>query len=209
MPTHLDHLVVVAPSLALGAQFVEHSLGVRPGPGRQHPHMGTHNLLLSLGPSVYLEVAAIDPDAPPVARPRWFGLDRMAPGSPPRLAAWVANTHNIQAHTTPELGVVEHMARNGQTWQVSITPDGSAPLSGAAPLLIQRASPIHPASRLPDLGLRLRRLRIRHPCPDVVARLFVHIELAQDSCVTLEQAAVWALSAEIETPSGLRLLGDA
>ena len=60
MLTRLDHLVVVASTLEAGAQFVEQALGVAPSPGRRHPHMGTHNLLLSLGPAAYLEVAAID-----------------------------------------------------------------------------------------------------------------------------------------------------
>ena len=31
--------------------------------GGRHPHMGTHNRLLSLGPDLYLEVIAVDPDA--------------------------------------------------------------------------------------------------------------------------------------------------
>jgi hypothetical protein len=102
MPSHLDHIVVVAPSLGMGAALVEQSLGTPPGLGRKHPHMGTHNLLLSLGPTVYLEVVAIDPDAPPVSRPRWFGLDHVpASQSAARLAAWVANTEDIHAPHQP------------------------------------------------------------------------------------------------------------
>ena len=37
--------------------------------------MGTHNRLLGLGTNVYLEVIAIDTEAAPPARPRWFSLD--------------------------------------------------------------------------------------------------------------------------------------
>ena len=206
MPSHLDHIVVVAPSLASGAALVEQSLGVPPGPGRKHPHMGTHNLLLSLGPSVYLEVVAIDPDAPPVARPRWFGLDHVPPQSAARLAAWVANTEDIHAHTSPPLGVVEQMEREGLTWQMTSTAEGQPPLSGAAPLLIQRATHFHPASRLPDVGLRLRCLRIQHPRPDDVAQVLAHMALADKPEVVLSAGASCVLAAGIETPQGIRWL---
>jgi hypothetical protein len=111
--------------------------------------MGTHNLLLSLGTSVYLEVVAVDPMRRPSPGPAGSGWTMCLPQSPARLAAWVANTDDIHAHTSPALGVVEQMEREGLTWQMTSTSDGQPPLSGAAPLLIQRATSFHPASRLP------------------------------------------------------------
>ena len=58
-----DHLVITAPSLAAGIAYVRDTLGVTPEPGGRHPHMGTHNALLKLGPDSYLEVLAVDPEA--------------------------------------------------------------------------------------------------------------------------------------------------
>ncbi len=52
-----------------GAQNIA-TLGIAPGPGGVHPFMGTHNRLLRLGPRLYLELIAIDPDAPAPAQPR-------------------------------------------------------------------------------------------------------------------------------------------
>src|SRR4051794_29994915 len=69
----LDHLVVVAPTLGAGAASVRSALGADPRPGGWHDRMGTHNVLLRLGPDVYLEVIAIDPAARPPGRVRWFG----------------------------------------------------------------------------------------------------------------------------------------
>lgn len=209
MQTRLDHLVVVASSLAQGADFVEQALGARPGPGRQHPDMGTHNLLLSLGDAAYVEVVAIDPDAPSPGRPRWFGLDDLAGAPAPRLAAWVANTDDIQALVSPELGAVESMAREGHTWQMTVTANGQPPLAGAAPLLIQRASAVHPASRLPDAGLRLQRLCIRHPEPARLARLLARLGLSGDTRIVVEPGARCTLAAEIDTPAGLRSMEPA
>ena len=208
MPARLDHLVVVAPSLAAGAQFVEQSLGVMPGPGRKHPHMGSHNLLLSLGASVYLEVAAADPEAGPLSRPRWFGLDDLAPTSPPRLAAWVASTDDILSATSLELGHAETMQRDGRTWQMTVTPDGRPPMSGAAPVIIQRSGNVHPAAALADSSLRLRQLRIEHPDPENVRALLLRIGLAQGE-VRVVHGARCRLVAEVETPLGLRTLSDA
>ena len=56
--------------------------------------MGTHNLVLKLGDSLYLEVIARNPKAPQPGRPRWFGLDRNRSTG---LRTWVARTDDIRA----------------------------------------------------------------------------------------------------------------
>ena len=170
--------------------------------------MGTHNLLLALGVDVYLEVIAADPEAASVARSRWFALDRVAPGSPARLAAWVASTDDIARTAVPELGPIESMRRDDRTWEMTVTPDGSVPLGGAAPLLIQRSTPVSPAAALPPSRLRLQRLRIRHPAPDEVLAVFARIGLASHPAVTVARGSECSLVAEIRTPSGLRELGE-
>ena len=93
MRCEIDHLVVTAPTLESGADHVWQALGVRPGPGEQHPRMGTHNLLLRLGESQFLEVIAPDPAAARPDRPRWFALDELAPDATPRLAGWVGGAN--------------------------------------------------------------------------------------------------------------------
>lgn len=207
MAARLDHLTVVAPTLAAGAAYVQQALGVTPGPGRRHDGMGTYNLLLSLGPSVYLEVIAPDPQAEPLARPRWFALDRLTAASSARLAAWVASTGDIAAAAIAEQGEVHGMSRAGRSWKITLTPDGELPWGGAVPLLIERSPGPHPASVLPDLGLRLRRLRIRHPEPAQVREALVRTGWAAPPDVTVEHGADCTLEAEIATPAGARRLG--
>ncbi len=209
MVARLDHITVVAPSLEAGSAYVEAALGVPPGKGRAHPGMATHNLLLALGPTVYLEVISPDPRAAPVTRPRWFGLDHIHLASRARLAAWVASTDDIAGTVVPELGDVETMRRETHTWQMTVRADGSLPLDGAAPLLIQRSSSGHPAAALAQSGLNLQRLRIRHPAPAQVLALFAKIGLASQPAVTVMQGNECSLVAEIQTPFGLRELGEA
>ena len=75
MTTNLDHLVVGAASLEQGVTYIQEQLGVAIPKGGEHPLMGTHNHLMQLGNDVFLEVIAVNPDAPTPDRPRWYGLD--------------------------------------------------------------------------------------------------------------------------------------
>src|SRR5450830_698760 len=107
---HIDHITVTAPTLEAGAEFVRQALGIVPQAGGEHPRMGTHNLLLRLGDSAFLEVIAPNPVAPRPDRPRWFGLDHPAVLREPRLATWVARTDDLRAwpaDVLAPLGVVE------------------------------------------------------------------------------------------------------
>lgn len=171
--------------------------------------MGTHNLLLALGPSVYLEVIAPDPAAAAIARPRWFGLDQVVAGRAARLAAWVASTDTLAQGVAPELGPIETMWRGARSWQMTVRPDGSLPMEGAAPLLIQRPTDAQPMAGMADLGLRLRRLRVLHRSPHRVLDLLQRIGLDGRSTVEVMPGDACRLVAEIETPTGLRTLGEA
>jgi hypothetical protein len=206
----IDHIAVTAPSLAVGAAYVQGVLGVSLQPGGEHPQMGTHNLLLRLGESVYLEVIAPNPAAPAPTRPRWFALDTLGPRSAPAIATWVVRTVDIRATlgaASEELGTIEAMRRGTLNWLISLTSDGSLPLGGAAPALIQWHTDAHPAATLPDLGVSLAKLEIFHPDPGRVARLLRSLKLEAPVCVAAPEAgAVPRLVAHLNTPQGIRLL---
>jgi Glyoxalase-like domain len=205
--TVLDHIVVVAPSLAAGAAFVKESLGVEPQTGGAHPRMGTHNLLLSLGDSTYLEVIAVDPVAPKPSHPRWFALDALSPNSTPRLAAWVVRTPSIHASSaacTSIVGSVESMTRGALSWLITITPDGGLPMGGAAPALIEWQVEPHPARLLTNAGCTLEELEVHHPEPHKVSAVFASIDLQSPPQVRpLPAGAQPFLVAHIQTPRGL------
>lgn len=162
----MDHLVVTAPNLAVGIDYVERLLGCKMQPGGQHPRMGTHNSLLKLGDQCYLEVIAIDPNAASPQRPRWFELDSLTANSRPRLAGWVMRTNDIQkVAQLPQLkvGPVVEMSRGMLEWQITIPSDGRFVCDGIVPSVIQWKGETHPASRLPDSNISLVRLEARHP----------------------------------------------
>jgi hypothetical protein len=96
----LDHLTVIAPTLAEGVAHVRACIGIDVPFGQRHAYMGTHNHLLQLGGTVYLEIVALDPSGAPPGRARWFGLDdqnavRADWDAGRRLRGWVARTDAI------------------------------------------------------------------------------------------------------------------
>jgi hypothetical protein len=159
----LDHLVIAARTLDEGAAWIRQRLGAECVPGGKHATMGTHNRLLSLGPECYLEVLAIDPDAPAPGRPRWFELDtpamqaRLARG--PALVHWAERTADLEAQLRdyPAPVRIESFSRGGLRWRLALTPDGSFPGGGTLPTLIQWEG-AHPCDSLPGSGVRLERL---------------------------------------------------
>ncbi|WP_339525206.1 VOC family protein [Pseudomonas sp. EL_65y_Pfl2_R96] len=210
MKSTIDHLVIVAPDLDTGCAFVTEVLGVDLQPGGAHPRMGTHNRLLRLGPQLYLEVIAVDPSAKRPDRPRWFGLDQLAPNSPARLATWVARTDDI--HTISDschdiVGDVEPMTRGTLSWQITIPKDGSLPLTGSAPTIIQWGHGAHPASALQDKGCSLLALDVFHTDPERVKAILTAINFSGPVCLhALNDALTPHLLAHIQTPNGLKTL---
>ncbi len=206
----IDHIVVTAHSLEGGAALVREALGVSPQVGGEHPRMGTHNLLVRLGDTLFLEVIAPNPAAPAPSRPRWFALDTLHPNAAPSLAAWVARTSDIHAvaSASPEaLGNIEPMTRGTLSWLITITPDGSLPFGGIAPALIEWQTDEHPAAKLQDQGLSLAGLELFHPEPKRISRLLLSLGIdAPLTVLPISSGSRPRLVAHINTPLGVRLL---
>jgi hypothetical protein len=207
LATHLDHIAVTAPTLALGAEYVADALGVAPVPGGRHLRMGTHNCLLRLGPSTYLEVLAVDPEAGPPEFPRWFRLDQDV-DAPPRLAAWVARTSDVRAAAaaSPAYGRVEPFERGSLRWDITLPEQGGFVFDGIAPLLIQWRTEPHPTAAMADSGCALMGLEGWHPQAAALSDLLKAIGL-QDG-FKLAKGPRPRLVAHIQTPGGLRTLGE-
>lgn len=171
MPVVLDHLVVGARTLDEGVAWCEATLGVTPGPGGRHALMSTHNRLLNISsdtfPRSYLEIIAIDPEAPPPGRTRWYDLDdaalQAALAQGPQLIHWVARSSSLQAHLSAlsaagwDGGEAINVERGELRWQISVRPDGRRLCDGVLPTLIQWGSK-HPCDDMPTSEVRLQSL---------------------------------------------------
>ena len=203
----IDHLVVAAATLAQGCDYIESGLGVRPQPGGKHATMGTHNAVLGLGPKTYLEVIAVDPDAPAPPRPRWFDLDEvrmkasLAEG--PRLVHFAVRTRDIAgavANARHDPGRIHEVARGDLRWKITIPDDGHLPGAGLIPTLIEWESE-HPATRLPASALRIAALAGEHPDPAPVRAALAALGLSDTLKVTFGRYP--RLAAMVRTPRGL------
>src|SRR5262252_2609059 len=206
MRCELDHLVVACKDLDQGTAWLIDRLGVEPQPGGKHPLMGTHNRLLRVGAGCYLELIAIDPDAPAPARPRWFSLDapemqaRLAEG--PELVTWAVRTDKIVEAVTrvPELGQVHAVTRGAYAWRITIPEDGSLQFGGLLPTVIQWDSDAHPAAALEPRGFELQELTLAHPMSAGLVTMFRALRISGP--VELK-AGPKELAALLRTPKGL------
>ena len=221
----LDHLVVLATSLASGVAWAEATLGVTPGSGGEHPLMGTHNRLLRLRTSsdqataqpgaAYLEIIAINPDASPAlvapAR-RWFDMDDLALRERvalqgPQLVHWVARVPVLAAalQAWQQLGINRGEARAASRptpggllqWQISLRPDGQRLFDGCLPTLIEWG-PHHPTATMADSGLTLQALTLQHP---QAAQLQAACDAIGLNAVVITDGPA-RLSAQLGTPRG-------
>lgn len=176
----VDHLVIAAHTLDQGVAWCRAVLGVEPGPGGEHPLMGTHNRLLALmdgrHPAAYLEIIAVNPRAPAPGRRRWFDLDdpalQAALRDAPRLVNFVAQCADAaracEALATQGIDRGALLSASRQTaqglleWKITVREDGQRLFNGALPTLIQWGE-THPSASLPDRGLRLQSLQAPHP----------------------------------------------
>jgi Glyoxalase-like domain len=205
--SYIDHIVIVAPSLDTGIKYVYESLGVLPQKGGAHYKMGTHNYLLNLGHSMYLEVIAINPNAPKPDGPRWFALDKLEADAKPKLLTWVVRTDDVivaKQNSLIELGNIETMSREDMNWLITIPSDGSLPCNGVAPSLIQWLNVSHPSSRLDDSGCSLVSIEGFHPKAKAINATLQFIGLKSlFSTTKIGESEKPFLTAYIQTPKGI------
>ncbi len=210
MKSSIDHLVVTAGSRALGAEYLADTLGVEPVEGGEHVLMGTHNALVRLGESVYIEAIANNPDAPRPTRPRWFGLDDLSEDAAPRLATWVLRTSNIQRAVEISklpVGNIETMSRGSFEWQITIPSDGALPFDGAAPALIEWKTSRYPTDVIPESGCELLSLHIEHPEAAKIKTALENIGFEGATELVFSQSVRVKLVAIVQTPRGICELG--
>jgi hypothetical protein len=214
----IDHLVVAADTLEQGAAWCQRVLGAAPVAGGKHVGRGSHNRLLAIGsaayPRAYLEIIAIDPDAPPPTRPRWFNLDdpavRERLRERPRLLHVVARCHGLDARLAalraagvdPGTAVAaERASPHGRlSWRIAGRADGRLLFGGALPTLIEWGD-LHPSAQLPGSPVALAGVALGGlPDPVVQALALRGVDVGR---------AAPGLSARLATPRGEVVLDSA
>jgi hypothetical protein len=194
----------VAPDLDSGCAHVEALLGVPTQPGGQHLGLGTHNRLIGLGPTSYLEVVSPDPTQPSPPRSRWFGLDQV---DRPHLATWCVSSHDLDAVVASaraaglDLGEIRQGERerpDGSRLAWRMTDPWADRAGGLVPFFIDWGVSRHPGSGLPAV-CRFEGVHVEVPDPEPLAGWFDALGLT----VPVVEAEVSRIVASIRTPEAV------
>lgn len=206
MHNKIDHFAIGAADLGQGVAALQSALGVTVPRGGKHAAMSTHNCVMQAGGESFLEIIAIDPEAPPPGRARWFTLD--APTTQARLAqrpralCWVVGTDDLDAivaRSPVDLGEVVPFSRGDRTWRLTVPKDGSLPEAGLLPAFIEWSPGPHPSSGMQDLGVTLHSVQLSHPDPQWFAGVLK--QLAVDHLAEVSEGSR-AVCFALDTPIG-------
>ncbi len=196
----LEHLAIAAETLEGGVAWAEDRPGVSFLAGGKHVRYATHNRLLGLADGLYLEVIAADPNAS-CDGARWFGLDTFS--GPPRLANWICEPDDFHEFMVYGMRKVS-MERGDLRWDMGVPEDGSLPLGGGFPTILQWHTDKPPGRSLAPSGCALQTLTIAHPQADVIKNSLS--SKLTDPRVRLLVAQVIQLSPAVATPRVLASL---
>jgi hypothetical protein len=207
MHNKIDHFAIGADSLDQAVAAMETALGVTVPRGSKHDAMSTHNCVMQSGDESFLELIAIDPDAPAdPGRVRWFTLDDPATqariAQRPRALCWVVGTDDLDAviaASPVDLGEVVLFTRGERSWRLTVPKDGSLPMDGLLPAFIEWSPGPHPSTGQQDLGVRLDSVQLRHPNPDTLNDILKTLKVDHLAQVSTGPAA---LSFELDSPKG-------
>lgn len=171
----IDHIILGVGDLDSGIAEMERRTGVRATYGGSHPGAGTRNALISLGPTVYLEILAPDP-AQHVDDPEVRALRAMTRLKP---IGWAVQPESAEAFRMrlERIGFVFSDATSASRAR----PDGirlegftfalTRPEHALAPFFIRwSAWPTHPARTSPP-GCRFRSLTLSAADPQALERI--------------------------------------
>ena len=210
MQNKIDHFAIGANDLTQGVDYLKELLGVTLSLGSKHDLMSTHNRVMQSGNESFLELIAIDPDAPDPGRTRWFTLDdpktRAKLVTRPRALCWVVNTDDLDtlvANSPVDLGEIITFTRGDRSWRLTVPDNGDLLENALLPAFIEWSPGPHPSTAQQDLGVQLASVNLSHPEPTKLKSILEALEVAHLASVT-EGAS--ALSFSLNTPQGLVLV---
>ena len=171
MPNQLDHIVIAHPNLDLAMEEFADLTGCVPKYGGPHIGGGTHNALVSLGESVYIELISPDPaQVRSDSHSKSINLgQRLTSFSGSKLLAWAIRSNQLEQMAGGYCGLETAKPFDMSRQQ----PDGDRlhwrlmnllnhDLKGFAPFYIDWLDCPHPTTTNPVAG-EFTSLKISHP----------------------------------------------
>lgn len=181
---YLDHIVIPAPSLAEGIEYVYDILGIEPGNENFHFDMATSNRRIKLGADVYLEVVAVNEGLGSPAFPRWFYLSNIdlvrefwRKGQ--HVLCWVARTQHLDVLTRRYRHIFGEKTFIDNSFHFALPPGSLPPWGGGLPYIIESEDVGTTADTLQDDGFELVDFKIMHPDYTIITDLFSEIQFTR------------------------------
>lgn len=207
MGSEIDHIVLVVPNLELGMASLFEKTGVMPIFGGRHLKQGTHNALLRIGESSYLELLAVDRENKDISAPRWMGVDLINSSC---ITRWAIKSDTIQSQLevlnryNKNLGFSKEGQRitpsgNQLVWELSVPLP--KPKVEVIPFLIDWKESIHPSKGLGN-QCKISRFTLGHPNPLIINEVLKELNFE----MTIFKASEPTIVLELETPKGVILI---
>lgn len=172
----IDHIVIGGADLEKATKRIEQFIKADFSSGGKHPLMATHNRLIKLQNSIYMEIISIDPGAtmPQSSghKKRWFSLDSQSTkrrlSLAPQPLCWVAAVDNVEqavSHCGYNPGKIIEVTRDDLRWRLTVPENGKLSFDGVLPILIEWPNGKNPAARMPESNVCLQQLTLFHPNP--------------------------------------------
>ena len=184
----IDHIVIGAADFEKATKKVERLIKADFSSGGKHPLMATHNRLIKLQDSIYMEVISIDPSASmpqfSAQKKRWFSLDSQSTkrrlSLAPQPLCWVAAVDNIEravSHCGYNPGKIIEVTRDDLRWRLTIPKNGELSFGGVLPVLIEWSNGKNPAQKMPESNVRLQQLTLFYPNPKKIKGILSKLKI--------------------------------
>ncbi len=163
----LDHIVIAANNLDEGTSYVENKLNIKLSDIGYHRDMGTHNRVVKISKSVYLEVISIDPNCGNLNSKRWFNLDSLKLQSQLRKSPQVTGyvIENVDIKILKYYEPFFKASRGEYKWKFAMPGTNAriladqSHLNGIIPSLINWESE-KPINKMQDNHLNLEKIQV-------------------------------------------------
>ncbi|MDB3880233.1 VOC family protein [Alphaproteobacteria bacterium] len=213
LPT-IDHIVIGAANLEKATKKVEGLIKTKFSTSGKHSLMATHNRLVRLQNSAYMEIIAIDPSASfpksCTREKRWFSLDsnktKRRLSLAPQPLCWVVAVNNIEQTASNcgyEPGRITEMSRGDFQWKLTVPDSGELSEGGVLPVLIEWPKGRNPADVMPESNLVLKQITLLHPSPNFIQHILSAMNISGPIKIKLGEPAI---QFTFRTPNGNNVL---
>ena len=203
MTLRLDHFIYAGRDLDSMSASFESLTGVAPRRGGRHPGLGTHNALASLGPDIYFELLAVDPEQRAALAGTMGGRIDALPF--PRLFAYMLKGQVLERQQAvlsrngidSDLFDASRATPDSRTLRWRLLVPRANPFGDCVPKFIDWLDTAHPATTSVS-GCTFESFEIGHPDAPRLGALLSEL----DAEVSVERADQPCFRVRMQTPNG-------